>query len=134
MQLQNVVVPGGAAELQASQYVTAKLRQAFCLYEDTMDPVSAVCSCAAVVTAWFALQLVRVATKKTWGEATPSGSNAVPKWVYQCKQCPSHSMQASVTATKGWDAYIIGTITTTHLKHFLLDSIRADDAACEVHR
>ena len=42
VQLQSVVVTGGAAELQASQYVTAKLRQAFCLYEDTMDPVSAV--------------------------------------------------------------------------------------------
>ena len=41
MQLQSVVVACGAAELQASQYVTAKLRQALCLYEETMDPVSA---------------------------------------------------------------------------------------------
>ena len=40
MQLQAVVVQGGPVQLKASQYVTAKLRIAFELYEQTMDPVS----------------------------------------------------------------------------------------------
>ena len=43
-------------------------------------------------------------------------------------------MKAFVTETKVWDAYISGTIMITHLKHFLPDSIRGNDAACEMHR
>ena len=81
------------------------------------------------------VQLVKVKAKETWGEAKPAGEpNAVPKWLQICKQCLGFAMRAFVTESKGWDAYIIGTIMMAYMKHFLPDSIRADDAACEMHR
>jgi hypothetical protein len=33
-----------------------------------------------------------------------------------------------------WDAYTIGTIMMSDLKHFLPDNVRGDDALCEMHR
>ena len=102
-------------EVRASQYAMALLREAFELYESAMDPT------------------VRSAAMRLWGQDKPQGQ-PVPRWVYKCQQLFSWSMKGFVREDRGWDAYIIGTISMAHLKHFLPDSIRGDDAACEMHR
>ena len=106
---------GGMLQVKASQYALALLREGFELYESAMDPI------------------VRSAAKKLWGEDKPEGQ-PVPRWVYKCKQLFGWSMKGFVTEDRGWDAYIIGTISMAHLKHFLPDGIRGEDAACEMHR
>ena len=65
LQLQSVVVVGGSVELKASQYATAKLRQAFSLYEGAMDPVRECRYSLAVVddpvrVSYFVILLVAV--------------------------------------------------------------------------
>ena len=119
-------------ELKASDYVRAKLRQAFCLYEGTMDPVRAL-----MASSWAAElvcgQLVRGVAKSTWGEDKPPGKPD-PRWLIKCRQCLGYAMKEFVSEERGWDAYIIGTIQMAHLRDFLPDVIRDDDAACEMHR
>ena len=78
-------------------------------------------------------QLVRGVAKSTWGEDKPPGKPD-PRWLIKCRQCLGYSMKEFVSEEREWDAYIIGTIQMAHLRDFLPDGIRDDDAACEMHR
>jgi len=78
-------------------------------------------------------QLVRAAAKRLWGEAKPDGQ-PVARWLFKCQQCVGYSMKAFVREDAlSWDAYIIGTITMSDLKHFLPQNLRGD-AVREMHR
>ena len=78
-------------------------------------------------------QVVRAAAKRLWGEGDPG--QPVPRWLYKCKQSVGYAMKDFVKqADLSWDAFIIGTIMMSDLKHFLPDNVRGNDAVCEMHR
>ena len=111
----------------ASLFTRAKLRVVFEIYERTMDPVHHTPSSESLfcLKSRLHVQLVRAAAKGLWGEG---------QWLNECKKLFSWSMKTFVTDQRGWDAYVIGIISITILKHLLPDNVRGNDAACEMHR
>ena len=80
------------------------------------------------------VQVTRTSAQILWGDTVLEGPDAIPRWLYKCRQLLGYSMREFVTATRAWDAYIIGTISMAQLMNFLPVHLRDNDAAREMHR